>query len=350
MKILLISDLEEIFPICTQIHEFGAALTLFWQGPEELVPRDEWTQKHKIIRAQVMSAGKKTLAPWNASINRMKDDFRVVYAVDASAAVEASMAEHEEFYKKATPELLRTLKENFEAFEDGDALVVHFSREKSSVVLGSNHLPVLGQERLRRAIYTDLKVLEKKPQNILLYGKSSTLELAVEPLYSWLMGSESRRLFFTTQNDSPEIDLESLMPHIREMKYKSFEEFHQSLRSWQDLETYEQAKRPMPSEPVPQIIYFCAHHVSSLDMLAGNPTIYATLETLPWVQAKVMPENNYNLLKTLAVDAVVFFPEDHEWRFHFPLSVAPNEAGCVINSLNVWKAINDKIFIHFSEQ
>lgn len=293
----------------------------FYAAPLEQYLRSE----QKVRNQQVVSITKRYLAPQEsiAGKTRFHDLFRVIFLVNPKEFIEQQKEADPEKYQKLTSEFVGSLQSTIEMFEDFDMVLdCRLPLERGSLAISGR---ALGEGRVSSdKLISGLMVL-KHPElikdsaevrEIALIGSEALAAEVLLKLGDWITDPRSRIFLITTESQPfaafeakahPETKKAFLhfMQGVEERLEKDFNQFHQKLREWQELDDFVQVKMPKPVEPIPQLNFFSGHNATAIDELIDRKRLFLTLEKPDFREGLKHPENNRVELKTLGVDMVL---------------------------------------------
>lgn len=326
-----------------------------------------------------LSVSKRFLAPKETvgDKSRFSDLFRIIYAVDPKAFIEAQKEMDPEMYKKLSEEHVGSLKSSIEMFEDFD-LVMDLREPFISSSLAATGR-ALGEKRANpEKVFSGLEVLreakswseDQNKRELALIGSHALAAEVLIKYNSWLADPRNRMFLITTEeepftaylseaNPQTKRKLETVLQGVEDRLQKDFDEFHSKLREWQDLDDFVKVKKPRPAEPIPQLNFFSGHNLTAIDELIDKNRLFVTLEKPDFRNGKKHPENNLVDLKTLGVDGILGtlhlgLPdlktglETAETGFFEVTPKLPNEKAYWQDDLKDLKEIEDAIFNLFS--
>ncbi len=338
MKVAVIGGGVLGMEMARRLHEMEAAVTLFTKSgklggklarmasyepefhigsasaaqyiEEKIRPLEESLRSSIPIKeVEVLRVNKRFLAPEEhvEGRSRLSDLFRVIYRVDPTELIKTQQVENPELYKNFDEEMLKSLGEELEAFEDFDMVV-----DASGVMENPNHLgpggvPALnelGLSKKGKSFYgwdfiEGLKSnLDKK--NIVIAGFDEAAALAVLELKNWL-GNRSNILTLVCEKNRPfenlsnstKVKFESFMNEAEAGFTKEMEEYREKVFAWRELDEHIKAKTPMPTEPRPPFEILLSSYITSIDCLVDQEGWFLTVE------------NKEENLRTLKADIVL---------------------------------------------
>lgn len=309
--------------------------------------------------------------------SRFSDLFRIIFAVDPRSFIEAQRDADPEMYQKLSEEHVGSLKSSIEMFEDFDLVLDLREKGNSSSLAPTGR--ALGESRANpEKVYSGLTTLtvpalwdsDASKRELALIGSGALAAEVLLKFRSWL-GDPRNRMFLVTTEEEPFQDflqgaspksreeLEGLLSEVEARLQKDFDDFHEKLREWQELDDFVKVKKPRPAEPIPQLNFFSGHNLTAIDELIDKNRLFVTLEKPEFRSGKKHPENNLVDLKTLGVDGIlgtlnlespllkIGLSEGETGYFEWHGRL-PNQADFWDGELNRLKEIEDAIFNLFS--
>lgn len=239
--------------------------------------------------------------------SRFYDLFRLVYKVNPHSMVEKAKLEQPEMYENMHPDMLASLQDVMEMYQDVDVVIDTIREKKFDLGVGS---PAVGEFHLEH-------FHPNQKQDIAIVGSGAMAALSLLGQKKWLEGDPTRRVFLISSEERPfeKFLKESTSTVASELKdflgleethnKHEFEVFLKAEQEWMNLDDYIRAKKPKPNQPIPRVVFFSAHIVSSVDLLIDKSKIFLTCEKIPYLSSLVQPENGELELKTIAVDEVL---------------------------------------------
>lgn len=344
MKVAILGPSPQAMEIARELIALGASVRLFWQPVLETAELIAWHQQGLVVAAPWRQVTKRFLpagvVPTGKS--RFHDLFRVSFQVNPEAMINQGLAEQPEVYQKLSDEFMASLKSQLEMFEDVD-VVIDASAPVPRRMLGPGG-PAIGESRLRPETvafagdHGDWSAWAKDAQEVAVVGDGRQAAEVLLGLRAW-WSKKSHRIFLISASAAP------FQQFMQEDHGTVNQELHAFLRSaeaeqaealaawqaldaeWQELDDFVKVKKPRPELPIPRLVIFSAHMLSGVDQLVDKSRSFLTLETIPWLEGQVQPENNLLELKTIGVDRIIGATGTRRpWeRFHgLDLSVAPD--------------------------
>lgn len=325
-----------------------------------------------------VSVTKRFLAPEEqGEKSRFSDLFRIIYTVDPKAFIESQKETDPEMYKKLSEEHVGSLKSSIEMFEDFD-LVIDLREGFESTSLSPTGR-ALGEKRANpEKVISGIATLseaqnwvkDESKREVALIGSDALAAEVLIKFKDWLSDPRNRMFLITTEEEpfskflkstNPESKniLEKVLSEVEERLQKDFDDFHEKLREWQELDDFVKVKKPRPAEPIPQLNFFSGHNLTAIDELIDKNRLFVTLEKPEFRNGKKHPENNLVDLKTLGVDGIlgtlnlrapeikIGLAQDEVGYFEW-IGKLPSEKNYWESDLDKLKEIEDAIFNLFS--
>lgn len=254
--------------------------------------------------------------------SRLLDLFRVTSALNPSGMVEEQVRENPELKEKLGEDILNSLKNQVESFEDFDLVFDCRGPFQKPLPLGTGEqyalnektIAELGQFHYGRDAFIKLDQIQEESQTITLVGGGEMAAQFLLGLEAWLKEpknilniiSERGRAFDEfLSDDSISDDVKIRLKEFISSRMKSWrekcQETEEAIKRWRDLPDFERVKIPQPQFPDPQLRIFEGYSVSSCDKLIDQKQTYLTLEIPPWRD----PEDEKKEILTLGQDSVV---------------------------------------------
>lgn len=325
-----------------------------------------------------VSVTKRFLAPEEqGEKSRFSDLFRIIYTVDPKAFIESQKETDPEMYKKLSEEHVGSLKSSIEMFEDFD-LVIDLREGFESTSLSPTGR-ALGEKRANpEKVISGIATLseaqnwvkDESKREVALIGSDALAAEVLIKFKDWLSDPRNRMFLITTEEEpfskflkstNPESKniLEKVLSEVEDRLQKDFDDFHEKLREWQELDDFVKVKKPRPAEPIPQLNFFSGHNLTAIDELIDKNRLFVTLEKPEFRNGKKHPENNLVDLKTLGVDGIlgtlnlrapeikIGLAQDEVGYFEW-IGKLPSEKNYWGSALDKLKEIEDAIFNLFS--
>lgn len=249
--------------------------------------------------------------------SRLADLFRVIYRVDADEQIEKQRAENSEVFEKLGKEVVESLKDSIESFEDFDLIIDARGPFTDHKFMGATGVQALNEDaiRLKQPIFYGQEIsegLEKLSENdkrITFIGNGPHILYALGKIKEKFKENHRIKLQFITDQKIPFETIknpmyQSLLNHFKDIldfdreEFKSLiEDFEKKIVEWKSLESHIKAKTPKPAEPVSRVFVYNGAIVSSVDKLLDQEGIFLTLEGSDLI-------GSADQLKTLASDII----------------------------------------------
>lgn len=240
---------------------------------------------------------------------RLRDLFRVFYTVNPKESILKSIEENPEVFESLGKDVLNSLNEKMEFFEDFDLVVDARGVISNPLPMGSSQGEALNESVIAKSapVYYGLKGLEKLEEikstskTILIVGSGDTSATYLSLLKTWMFGERDRKVFLVTKENqpfnsvkNPRIleNIKNLFNEIQEEYEKRVEVFQSEINHWKELEDYVKAKMAKPSEPFKRLEIFTESTISSLDRLLDRTNLFVTVDS-------------YKEVRTLAIDSII---------------------------------------------
>jgi hypothetical protein len=350
MKVAVITNSHKALSFLNYLVSLEAEVILFSEihfsldSIKQIPHKIQWIQKKSLSLEDL------------SSHERMKDEFRIVYEYLPEA--DLALSENNQ-------EMIESLRKPLDFYVDVDGVVILTDENLIPCFSHPSGAPAMGEIKISKSeqLHYELpaeKIILPPQGELAVVGHSLKGRDGLKKILHWLSEdtSNARRVFWVTPQSSPWIDIEDAeILKLKEMIYSKFElkvsEFVQAHHKWLELDDFVKVKIPKPQEPIPQLVIFAAHHVSSFDTHINSSLLYVTLERNYFVQPTVQEENGHKDLKTIGVNQVyVFNGYQNPKTSAYPSYLRSREVG-VLNysfahfSLNDIKNDFDKNFVSF---
>lgn len=310
MKIAVITDSLIGFEFVSYLNSLEAEVVLFTKSPIEEGHFFLNHQHIKVFNQDILWVHKKALSAQDiVGSARMKDEFRIVYEVQPSI----------ENDQQHNSELSASLSKPLDFYVDVDGLVVLHSEKLPSCNAHPSGAPALGELKLKNSPQVFYEALAEDMQlplegEVAIIGHSLTSQQSIKKIFSWLLDSKlkNKRVFWITHKSNPwdEVHAENFRIIQQQLDFhfqQEVEKFLRTNKEWQGLEDYVKVKISKPEEPIPSLVIFAAHYVSSMDTHINSKKLYITLERTPFNSPSIQLENTTKEMKTLSVDQLYIF-------------------------------------------
>lgn len=256
--------------------------------------------------------------------SRLHDLFRLTYGVNPSGLVEEQVNENPELREKLSDEIMNSLKEQVESFEDFDLIFDCRGPFQRPIPMGAGHHFALNEQSVSSlggieygteawANLDQIKGINlgKANQTITLVGGGAETAYTFLALTPWLREDSKRVLniisseteaFASLKNEQENILTTALEKEINFYRNRWSDECQRielEIRDWKERPDYEKAKIPRPEFPDPQLRLYEGYSVVSVDRLMDREGLYLTLEIPPWRSSEKKE------MVTVAQDAII---------------------------------------------
>jgi len=254
--------------------------------------------------------------------SRLQDLFRVVFTTDPKDSILNQVKSNPELFEKLGDEVLNSLNEAVESFEDFDLVIDATGTLSNPNPMGPSKSFALNEERLKnnsdifygRECLTHYKEVTKKSKHLVLIGSGAMSALLLCELDLWLEEDPERMVSLITtetkpfcrflKSDSSEI-LRMMTSEIMNKYFANLQrdrrQFEKDLFSWRELEPHIRAKTPEPKEPLSQLNLISSSNATSLDKLLDREGLFVTCETNTFREGS---KSNEEKMSTLTCDSV----------------------------------------------
>lgn len=295
---------------CTVDYPELKNVNKFWT--EDLVPLIEFVEEKKITKSgDVLRVHKRFLHQDEEVLNRSRlvDLFRVIYSVNPKDSILKQVEENPDVFKKLGEQVLNSLHEPVESFEDFDVVIEATGRGKSDFKMGPAGTYALNEKNLSKHshFYYGKEFFHRFTaeglKRIVVVGDDISAYIAMMKLEDWLFSHSDHRLTWIKHKpiDHHSFSIQNLIDHeARDFEAKK-QAYEDELFKWRGLEDHVKAKVAKPTEPERKLMVYEGYNVTSIDKLLDREGIFVTIESPEFRGfAKVTGD-----LKTLACDTVV---------------------------------------------
>jgi hypothetical protein len=255
------------------------------------------------------------------SHSRLFDLFRVTTALNPSGMVEEQLEQNPELREKIGEEILSSLKNQVESFEDFDLVIDARGSFQVPLALGPSGFYALNESVLSSNSQVHYGLMSPKTisdlekfESITIVGTGYNAALNLCLLENWLGEKEGRVVNIVgpekaafkkvlKDKNTPEIIKEGvkriIKTHLSLWRSKC-EEVEKEILNWRGLEAHERMKVTPPEFPTPKVCLYEGYSVTSVDRLLDQDATFLTLEIPNWRN-----ENEAKNLVTLAQDLVL---------------------------------------------
>ncbi|MCF8058772.1 MAG: hypothetical protein K9K67_05720 [Bacteriovoracaceae bacterium] len=274
------------------------------------------------------------------SHTRLYDLFRLTYGLNPSGLVEEQIKENPELKEKLGPEMLNSLKNQVESFEDFDLIFDCRGPCQRAIPMGAGNHFALNERsvaELGGVLYGDkgIKELEevKKQKILTIVGSSIQSALQFLSLKEWLEEEGNILNIISTENSmfqkvlKNELTNESIKSELKNLIHTHLEVWRQAclkteeaVHEWRQLAPHEKVKISEPQFPEPKLRLFEGYSVTSVDRLIDREGLYLTLEIPEWRDSQKREMVTVSQERVIA--AVGYLPD-----YEFSLGLHPEEPG-----------------------
>ncbi|POB12981.1 MULTISPECIES: hypothetical protein [Pseudomonadati] len=317
MKIAILGSDKKALAAYRFFEDLGVHVKIIGQ-----IPTDSQGEFREIAHrnVEVIRVHKRFLSPNSVleSRSRMADTFRVVFKVNATTEIERQKLENPEVFEKLGKDVLESLKNSIESFEDFDFIC--YSNELTianpmgaAQVHALNELALADDERItyhneHHASLEDIKAT----RNLCLVGTGIENLRLLSLIKEDYLNDLTKTLQLITAEEVPFGNLTSaqvkeykdeisqfsdLLAKDRQQFDEEKREFEEKIMQWRSLEPHIKAKTPTPAEPKPRLMIYNSAVVSSVDKLLDRKGLFVTIEGSDLL-------GGAEQLKTLACDRI----------------------------------------------
>ncbi len=249
---------------------------------------------------QVKRVHKRFLKPGNTpkDKSRLADLFRVVYQIDSTEQIEKQRQENAEVFEKLGKEVVESLKNSIESFEDFDLVIDASGLTNKPMYMGASNSAALNEQALvqgedlfyGREVLKGLDNISDKTSLITFVGTGPYNLFALSKVKEHFLKKKNCKIQLITDEEVPFLGLDtdiyakglsgfqSLLEEDQQDFRNLIEEFEKRIIEWKELESHVRAKTPRPAEPTPRLFVFNGAVVSSVDRLLDQKGIFITIE------------------------------------------------------------------------
>lgn len=250
---------------------------------------------------------------------RLLDLFRVTYGLNASGLVDQQLAENPELAEKIGPEILGSLKNQVESFEDFDLVIDARGPFQTPLKMGAGYDYALNERSLSEMGLIDygydfINGEEINEKSLTIVGDNQLSAFHLVMLEKWLE-ERGHEINIVTHHESAfegflnetkedswlQDDLRALISKYMKSWRSECETVEKELLKWRELEPHMKTKVAKPEFPEPKIKLFEGYTVTSVDKLTDRNQVFLTLELPVWKNE----EGDHRDLITLAQDRVI---------------------------------------------
>lgn len=275
-------------------------LNNYWE--EYLKPLGEKVRDLGLVKkGEVLRVKKCFFSP--SDEKRLRDLFRIFYSIDPGESILKSIEENPLVFEKLGKEVLGSLKEKMEFFEDFDLVVDARGVLFNPLPMGSSHGEALNEGVISKTTpvfyglngFSNLEKIKNDSKTILIVGSGETASFYLHLLSDWFFANLDKKLYLVTRETQVFKESENFKEFQAKAEVefqKKADIFQEKINAWKELEDYEKAKIQKPEEPARRFEIFSGSTVSSLDRLLDRNNLFVTID-------------NQNELKTLPVDSIL---------------------------------------------
>lgn len=293
MKIAILGSDRAALDAYQYFTELGVQVKIFGEFQTDV---DLSAYSHKNVR--IARVHKRFIHPAHSlgDRSRMADTFRVVFNVNATSEIERQKLENPEVFEKLGEDVLESLKNSIESFEDFDFIC--FSNELylpnpmgAANVWALNEKTLKNDKRLtyHREHFDSFEDI-KSTRNLCLVGSGLENLRLLNELKDTYLKDLNKSIQLVTSEAIPFGDIDvtknkdlldgfrDLLAQDREQFNAEVAEFENKIMEWRSLEPHIKAKTPSPAEPKPRLMIYNSAVVSSVDKLLDREGLFVTIE------------------------------------------------------------------------
>lgn len=320
----IVKKLPDDFKLPQVKYEFFKSLNEISSVEKFLeVAHGELLQNNLLKNADVLRVHKKCLKPFELPQNgqsRLADLFRVVYRLNVSNDFIESQKENSEILEKLGKDVIESLKNSIESYEDFDVIINASGFYSASFPMGASHSHALNEKEVSKdqAIFygfnwpLDFCNQIKNANKVTLVGDGlSNFRLLknianhftnIKNLEVNIISSSqvpfSEVISELTNTNSEGIENLNNLINLNQDEFDSdIEKFNNEILAWKDLADYERVKVPKPAEPKSRLTIYNGAVVSSVDKLLDREGIFLTIEGNELLGTR-------EIVKTLSTDLI----------------------------------------------
>jgi hypothetical protein len=290
----------------------GAHVCLF-DGQQAPYAKDMSQDKAELLKKGIIKKARvnriqKRFLELDESINdksRLHDLFRVTYSVNPSDNITSRMEDNPEVFEKLGQQVLDSLKNDVEAFEDFDLIIDARGPYQLPLMMGVGGDAALNEKALMKSekIYYGKECLSEfikdDYKTITIVGSSFHSMIFFSTLSQWLSESGHELNIITTELNCFESVLENvdvqdelkntakelIKCHMKDWR-ANCDKAALEIQKWRDLPSHEKVKITMPQMPEPKLKIYEGYSVTSVDRLLDRDGLFLTLEMPSWRDPK----------------------------------------------------------------
>jgi len=230
--------------------------------------------------------------------SRLADMFRVVYRIDATEQIEKQREENAEVFEKLGKEVVESLKNSIESFEDFDLVIDASGVSNDPMPMGASQSQALNESAMEagedlfygKDVLKGIEKITDSTSVITFVGTGAFNLSALNLVKKHFDKKKNCHIQLVTDEAIPfeSIDVRTFktalegFQNILNEDQEDFKnlvaEFEKRIMDWKNLEPHIRAKTPRPTEPTPRVYVYNGAVVSSVDRLLDQKGIYTTIE------------------------------------------------------------------------
>ncbi|EQC52681.1 hypothetical protein [Bacteriovorax sp. DB6_IX] len=230
--------------------------------------------------------------------SRLADLFRVVYQIDATEQVEKQRAENAEVFEKLGKDVVESLKNSIESFEDFDLVIDASGDLNQPAPMGASKSYALNEQALKpgedlfygREVLKGIEKVSDKTSVITFIGTGEFNLCALSLVREHFDKKQNCKIQLITDERIPfqNVDAKTFTKPFQDFQklldddqadFKGLiEQFEKNIMEWKNLDSHIRAKTPRPTEPTPRVYVYNGAVVSSVDRLLDQKGIFTTIE------------------------------------------------------------------------
>jgi hypothetical protein len=359
-----INFLKKFDPEMLVDYPTGKTVASFYE--DDLVPLIKLVEENQLVKtARVLRVHKRFLRKNEVLKNRsrMADLFRVVYAVNPADSILKQVAENPEMFQKLGVDVLNSLQQEVEAYEDFDAVIEARGLGKMAMAMGPSGVHAINELNLKMnsPFYYGREFFEKfitnndlvlKTKHLVIVGNSKNVEFTFKKCIEFISSKNLQITWVTSEKVDRSKKAIDEMISMSDQEFLSDKiKYENDLRNYRDLMDYEKAKVSPPNLPLERLKIYDGFEVTSVDKLLDREGLFITIESPDF---RELSEND-GLLKTISCDAVGIFNGVDELHL-LGRELAQLEPGYysihsngLKEGLNQIRAIEEKLMTFFSK-
>ncbi|EQC47157.1 hypothetical protein [Bacteriovorax sp. Seq25_V] len=260
----------------------------------------------RVLRPGVMPADGKS---------RLVDLFRVVFKIDATKEIERQRLENTEIFEKLGNEVLESLKNSIESYEDFDLVINATGYYHTPLPMGPGDDYAINEIEVSKDNSNVFYGLVKKEdledaRVITLVGDDLLSLINLEVISELFKEKENLRLQIVCESSNPFFDRDRKSINSRISNFHNLIQFNQNefdrlikefevkINEWKALDDHVRAKKPRPAEPASRLTIFNGATVSAVDKLLDQNGLFLTIEGSELLSTREQ-------LKTIGTDKII---------------------------------------------